>query len=107
MKNKQFFITDEMRNYVKENEKEFSSQYLDDMRYAWIDFCSKFNTQWNFDMRWNPDWDMYLLYVCNVKWLEIIVDWDIRFDNWDEFLDYIDDMENYIIDLQENLSLNN
>ena len=49
---------------------------------------------------------MFLLYVCSIKWLSIIVDWDIRFDNWDEFLDYISDMENYIINLEKTLILN-
>jgi hypothetical protein len=34
MENTKFVITDEMRSFVKENEKQFSSQYLDTMRYA-------------------------------------------------------------------------
>ena len=106
MENTKFVITDEMRCFVKENEKIFSSQYLDTMRYAWIDFCSKFNTKWNFDMWGNPDGDMFLLYVCNIKWLTIIIEWAVWFNNWEEFLDCINDMENYIIYLEKSLYSN-
>lgn len=107
MENTKFVITDEMRSFVKENEKQFSSQYLDTMRYAWINFCNKFSTKGNFDMWGNPDGDMSLLYVCNIKWLTIIIEWAVWFDNWEEFLDCINDMENYILYLEKSLYSNN
>lgn len=101
---KQFKITDEMKKWCEENKEDIESKYLDTMRSIWIDFCEEFNTEWNFDMRWNPDWDMFLMYVASVGNLPtLILDWDIWRETVDDFLDFIEDSENYAIQLREKL----
>lgn len=99
-----FKITNEMRKWCEENKEDIERKYLDTMRSIWIDFCEEFNTEGNFDMWWNPDWDMYLMYVASVGNLPtLILDWDIWRETVDEFLDFIEDNEIYAQQLREKL----
>lgn len=99
-----FKITNAMRKWCEENKEDIESKYLDTMRSIWIDFCEEFNTEWNFDMWWNPDWDMYLMYVASVGNLPtLILDWDIWRDTVEEFLGFIEDNEIYAQQLREKL----
>lgn len=99
-----FKITDEMRKWCEENKEDIESKYLDTMRSIWIDFCEEFHTEGNFDMWWNPDWDMYLMYVASVGNLPtLILDWDIWRETVDEFLGFIEDNEIYAQQLREKL----
>ncbi len=101
---KHFKITDEMRKWCEENKEGIESKYLDTMRTYWIAFCEEFNTEGNFDMWWDPDWDMYLMYVASVGNLPtLILDWDIWRETVEEFLDFIEDNENYAMHLREKL----
>lgn len=92
-----FTITPEMREWAEQHKSKIESQYLDDMRSVWIEFCNHFNTQWNFDFWGNEDVILiYTAYIKKVKRTEIIMD-EIRRETIDEFLECIEDMENSII----------
>lgn len=101
-----FETTKEMKQRVKENKEGLESKNIEDMRTYWIAFCDKFfrETKGQFDIWWNPDNDMFLMYVASVWiWYSVIIDWDIWRNTVEEFLWYIEDMENKIIELEKEL----
>ncbi len=96
-----FKITDEMKKRAEENKEWLESRFIDTKRTYWVAFCDKFwrECEWNFDTRWMDD--LYIMYVWDVAWMTVVIDWDIRRDTVEEFLDYIEDLENKIINLNE------
>lgn len=99
-----FTITEPMREWAEEHKEQIEAKYLDDMRSIWIEFCNKFNTEGDFDMWGNPDWDQCLMYVASIGiWPSVIIDWDIWRDTVEEFLSFIEESENYINFLKENV----
>lgn len=74
---------------------------MDTKRTYWIAFTDTFwrYCKGNFDTRGNDE--QYLMYVWDVQWMTVVIDWDIRRDTTEEFLDYIEDLENKIINLNE------
>lgn len=96
-----FKITNEMKKRAEENKSWLESQFIDTKRTYWIAFCDKFyrECKWNFDTRWMDD--LCIMYVWDVQWMTVVIDWNIRRDTIEEFLDYIEDLENKIINLNE------
>ena len=97
-----FKITDEMRQRAEDNREDLESNDLDNRDYTAVDFCSTFNTEWNFDVRgW--DSDPMQMYVWDVCWMTVVVDWNVRRGTAEEFLDIIEEMENRLIQKNEEL----
>jgi len=99
-----FKITDEMKKRAEENKEWLLAEDMETRRTYWIAFTDKFwrYCKGNFDTRWNfYDAEIDLMYVWNVEWMTVIIDWSIRRDTIEEFLDYIEDLENRIINLNE------
>ena len=96
-----FEITDEMRQRAEKNKEWLESQFTDTKITYAIAFCSDFRKQCkgNFDVRWVDE--QYFLYVWDVAWMTVVIDWDIRRDTIEEFLDHVEDLENKIINLNE------
>ena len=94
-----FKITDEMKKRCEENKSWLESQFMDTKRTYWIAFIDTFwrYCKGNFDTRGMDD--LYIMYVWDVAWMTVVIDWDIRRDTIEEFLDYIEDLENKIINL--------
>lgn len=96
-----FTITDTMKKRCEENKSWLESQFTDTKISYAIAFCSDFwkECKGNFDVRGVDE--QYYLYVWDVAWMTVVIDWDIRRDTIEEFLDYIEDLENKIINLNE------
>lgn len=96
---KTFEITDAMRKRAEENKEGLESKDLESMRTYGVAFCDEFyrECQGNFDTWWMDD--LCLMYVWDVAWMTVVIDWDIRRDTAEEFLEYVEDLENRIINL--------
>ena len=104
---KQFKITDRMEKRCKKYKEWLEAEDMETRRRYWIDFCEELGLEWCFDT-WGDfyDWEISLMYVADVQWLTVIIDWDIWRDTIGEFLDLIDSMENEIIRLNNVLIRN-
>lgn len=96
-----FEITDVMKKRAEKNRDGLESQFIEDKRTYWIAFTDTFfrECKGNFDTRWRDE--QSLMYVWDVAWMTVVIDWDIRRDTIEEFLDYMEDLENKIINLNE------
>ena len=97
-----FKITEEMKKRAEENKDKIESQYLDDMDFIWVDFCSHFNTNWSFDV-WGGDSDPMLIYVWDIGGHTVVIEWEARRGTVQEFLDFIEEKENFILSQNEEI----